>query len=285
MVPVALERTRERGTNLVEISPVVGSEIVHGLDPSFKLGDQAIDFRRRCAVIPGEPTNTFHDRVPPGRIQPCRVSRELADLAACNHTTGTIISPNVSRSEQRWMENSNVHETGVAVNKDFGDFGVLVRDGIPRKKSRRDHDVCTNLLVFAGKNLVQLVKRRRIIHRVCRDDAKRSEGSCVVVPRLCGCDRGFVSHVGPEIEEGYLLTGYTPVSSPAIIRKVGLEAQQFANKFWQHRRICDVCLEDVELAWNRGIGAVGDGGDDSIRGSTTPSQSPEQIRVLIIVRN
>ena len=116
-----------------------------------------------------------------------------------------------------------------------------------------------------------------------RDDTKRCQGKCIVVPVLSGCYRSFVRHIGCEIEEGQLLVRYSPISAPPVICKLGLEAQQSPNELWQHRGIRDVCLICIKLGWNRGVGAVGDGGDDSVRGSTTSTQGPEEIRVLIVV--
>jgi hypothetical protein len=79
------------GTNLVEVSTIIGCGIVHGLDPSLKLGNHPLNFCRLRAILPGDLTHGFHDRIPPGRIQPSRVGTKLADLPTCDCTAWMII--------------------------------------------------------------------------------------------------------------------------------------------------------------------------------------------------
>ena len=96
--------SRTQGTNLVEISTIIGHEIVHGFDPSLKLGGHPLDFCQRRAIVPSDPTHGLHDCIPPSRIQPSRVSTKLADLPTRNCTVRTVIIPNSRpvQAEDEW---------------------------------------------------------------------------------------------------------------------------------------------------------------------------------------
>ena len=86
--------SRTHGTNLVEVSTIIGCDIVHGLDPSLKLGNHALDFCRLRTILPSDLTHGFHDRISPGRVQPSGVGTKLADLPTCDCTTWMTIIPN-----------------------------------------------------------------------------------------------------------------------------------------------------------------------------------------------
>ena len=74
--------SQKDGTNLIKVSTVLGCEIIPGLET----GGSSLESPMGMAVFPKDPTQGLHDRIPPGRIQPCRVSVKPADPATCDCT-------------------------------------------------------------------------------------------------------------------------------------------------------------------------------------------------------